>query len=252
MLISDNHLVTLHTLDLTLPSPAENLACDEALLEWAEAAGYGGAGILRFWEPRAHFVVLGYANRVGLEMNAEACRARAIPILRRCSGGGSVLQGPGCLNYTLVLPVARDAALESVTGTNRFIMGRHREALARLAGETVAVRGHTDLALGERKFSGNSQRRKRRWVLFHGTFLLDFDPALMAEVLLAPPKPPEYRQRRSHSDFLTRLRLPPSEIKEALQAAWRAFEPLGSPPDALIQKLVADRYGRDDWNLKWL
>ena len=34
-------------LDLTLPSPAENLACDEALLDWCEENG--GEEILRFW-----------------------------------------------------------------------------------------------------------------------------------------------------------------------------------------------------------
>ena len=53
-------------LDLTLPTPAENLACDEALLNQAEA---NGGEILRFWEPREHFVVVGYANKVGTEVD---------------------------------------------------------------------------------------------------------------------------------------------------------------------------------------
>ena len=35
--------------DFTLPTPAENLACDEALLEACER---GGDEILRFWEPK--------------------------------------------------------------------------------------------------------------------------------------------------------------------------------------------------------
>ena len=51
--------------DLTLPTPEENLACDEALLDLCEA---GGAGeLLRFWEPPSYFVVLGYANNLPLE-----------------------------------------------------------------------------------------------------------------------------------------------------------------------------------------
>ena len=51
--------------DLTLATPEENLACDEALLDLCEA-GHSG-DILRFWEPSRHFVVLGYANKAARE-----------------------------------------------------------------------------------------------------------------------------------------------------------------------------------------
>ena len=87
-------------LDHTLATPAENLACDEALLDLCEEAG---VEILRFWESRQIFVVVGYGNRVASEVNVEECRRRGVPILRRCSGGGTVVQGPGCLNYNLTL-----------------------------------------------------------------------------------------------------------------------------------------------------
>ena len=40
-------------LDLTLPSPAENLACDEALLDWCENGE--GEEVLRFWESARTF-----------------------------------------------------------------------------------------------------------------------------------------------------------------------------------------------------
>ena len=92
-------------LDRTLGTPQENLACDEALLEVCEE---GSADeILRFWEPRQHFVVLGYSNKVRAEANLDTCRALDVPILRRCSGGGTVLQGPGSLNYALILRIRR-------------------------------------------------------------------------------------------------------------------------------------------------
>ena len=61
-------------LDLTLPSPAENLACDEALLDACEESG--GDEILRFWEARETFVVVGYANKVATEVNLDACAAQ--------------------------------------------------------------------------------------------------------------------------------------------------------------------------------
>src|SRR3989442_6260317 len=95
-------------LDLTLPTHAENLACDEALLDWCDERD--GPEVLRFWEPRQHFVVVGYGNRVEREVNVAACHELSIPVLRRCSGGGTVLQGPGCLDYSLILPIDSDPA----------------------------------------------------------------------------------------------------------------------------------------------
>ena len=113
--------------DLTLPTPAENLACDEALLNECETRG--GAALC-FWESTVPFVVVGYGNEVAREVNAVACEADGVPILRRCSGGGTVLQGPGCLNYALVLEIASDAALASVSGANKFILHRIASALS--------------------------------------------------------------------------------------------------------------------------
>src|SRR5262245_37948378 len=103
-------------LDCTLPSPAENLACDEALLDAAEAGD--GPPVLRFWEATQPFVVLGFANKLEQEVDQAACRERQVPILRRCSGGGTVVQGPGCLNYTLILKADETGPLHSVTSTN--------------------------------------------------------------------------------------------------------------------------------------
>lgn len=239
----------LHVLPLTLSSPAENLACDEALLDTIEAGGRGG--VLRFWESPQPFIVLGYANKVAEEVNLAACRARHVPIFRRCSGGGCVLQGPGCLNYSVTLPINFDPALETISGANRFVMGRHRDALAALIGQSVTIEGHTDLAIGGRKFSGNAQRRKRRSLLFHGTFLLNFDIQLIEQCLRAPPRQPDYRQQRAHSEFLTSVPLTDATIKRALEEAWGAELQVVEVPETAIAQLVAERYSMDDWNLKW-
>src|SRR6266566_3649960 len=147
--------------DLTLAPPAENLACDEALLQLAEEDGKMGE-VLRVWEPMQYFVVVGYANRVGTEVNLPFCQRHTIPVLRRCTGGGTVLQGPGCLNYSLILPIAGSGPLRSIPATNDFILKRHQSALAALLRAPVEIRGHTDLAIGGLKFSGNAQRRKKR------------------------------------------------------------------------------------------
>src|SRR5688572_23295776 len=99
----------LRLLDLTLPTPEENLALDEALLLALEQDLAGGAGppppleTLRFWESPVPFVVLGVSGRLREEVDREACARAGVPVLRRASGGGTVIQGPGCLNFSLAL-----------------------------------------------------------------------------------------------------------------------------------------------------
>jgi lipoate-protein ligase A len=244
-------------LDLTLPWPAENLACDEALLDAAEAGA--GDEVLRFWEPREHFVVVGYANKVVAEVSVAACETHGIPILRRCSGGGTVLQGPGCLNYTLVLRITADGPFHNIGSANRFIMERNRAAIESLfrtfnlqpSTFNLSIRGHTDLAIGERKFSGNSQRRRKHFLLFHGTFLLNFDLALISKLLPMPSKQPDYRESRPHADFLTNLKVPADEVKAALRRGWKAEEPLKGFPTERIAALAREKYATREWNFKF-
>ncbi len=234
-------------LDLTLASAAANLACDEALLDALEIGA--GADVLRFWEPEQWFVVAGYSNKVAREVNLAACRQAGVGVFRRCTGGGTVLQGPGCLNYSLALQFQGRPPLETVSGANRHIMARQRDALAGLLRRPVEVMGCTDLALGGLKFSGNAQRRKRRALIFHGTFLLRLDLTLMGRFLNMPSRQPDYRQGRPHDRFLMNLNVNAAAVKDALRQAWGARTPLPEPPDC--RRLIAEKYARDDWNLKF-
>lgn len=235
--------------DLSLPSPAENLACDEALLELAEQGVIGP--LLRLWEPAHYFVAVGYANRASREVNLAFCERNNIPVLRRCSGGGAVLQGPGCFNYSLILPIADSSDLESIPGTNQLILKRHQVALAGLLHAPVEFCGQTDLAIGGLKFSGNSQRRKKNYLLFHGTLLLHLDFALMEKALPLPSRQPQYRLNRSHSDFLVNLKLPSQTVKTLLQQVWAANQPLRAIPFEPIAQLTRDKYEHEEWNLKF-
>ena len=238
--------------DFTFPGPAENLAADEALMDLCENGLEGE--IMRFWEPKTPFVVLGYANQAAREVDLEACKKEGIPVFRRCSGGVTFVQGPGCLNYSLILRM--DAApLRNITGTNKFIMERNIAALEPLLKAGAQIQGHTDLALANLKFSGNAQRRLRNCLIFHGTFLLNFDISLIEKILPMPSKQPCYRENRSHADFLNepflinwRRRI--SETGAA-QTLWNAEEALTNVPTEKIRELVSARYSRDEWNLKF-
>ena len=237
----------MNYLDLTLPTPAANLACDEALLDACEDDS--GGDVLRFWEPSDYFVVVGYSNHIAQEVNQAACHREKLGIYRRCSGGGTVLQGPGCLNYSLILKFDGNDALQTISAANHHIMGRHREALSALLGQPVRLAGHTDLSLGGLKFSGNAQRRKRHALIFHGTFLLRFDLSLMEQFLPMPSRQPDYREGRPHRLFLMNLPLSADAVKSALRQSWSATASLKHVPDC--ERLIAEKYSRDDWNLKF-
>jgi lipoate-protein ligase A len=237
-------------LDVTFPSPQHNLACDEALILYCEDSSYDDE-ILRFWQPADYFVVLGHSGKVHSEIEFASCAANRIPILRRCSGGGTVLQGPGCLNYSLILRIDHRDSLRSIPRTNSFVLESLKQALEPLIGVGVEIQGHTDLALGMRKFSGNAQYRKRRFLLFHGTFLLHFDISFLEKILPVPTKQPAYRQNRTHENFLTNVNLPPDNIKETLKRSWSAEEKFKNIPVETIERLTRERYSRDEWNFKF-
>lgn len=221
---------------------------DEALL--LDAEKNDASECLRFWESPSHFVVLGLGARVNQEIRPQACQACGIPVLRRCSGGGTVVQGAGCLNYSLILKIAPTGPTSSIHATNKFVMQRHAQALARLLPGQVEGQGHTDLTLDGRKFSGNAQRRLRHHLLFHGTFLLEFDLDVISELLPMPCAQPDYRRSRSHEDFLTNLNVPADVVKQTLREIWQANEKASAAPLADVNRLVSERYGKDEWNFR--
>ena len=69
---------TLHYLDYTCPTPEENLALDDALLEYSESHQLA---FLRTWEPKATFVVLGRSRKIQNETLYTRCTQDQIRIL---------------------------------------------------------------------------------------------------------------------------------------------------------------------------
>ena len=168
---------------------------------------------LHLWESRDVVVVLGRSSQARREVNLPACRADSVRIFRRRSGGGAVVLGPGCLIYSLCLSLNQFPALCDVRASYGLIL---RFVIRALDVSGLEMRGQADLALGNRKVSGNAQRRERGSLLHHGTLLYDFDARLAARYLLSPPRPPEYRAGRDHADFLGNLPLTAPEIRERL------------------------------------
>ena len=94
------------------------------------------------------------------------------------------------------------------------------------AGREVIREGTSDLVVKgagrAKKISGNALRVRRQSVLYHGTLLDEYPLELVGQLLRHPPREPEYRHQRTHSEFLTNLLLGREQIDKAVRNAFSA------------------------------
>ncbi len=206
---------------VSFSTPEENIFFDEVLFDLAERGLH--TDVLRVWESTVPFIVLGKTSCLNSDVDCFCAMRDRVPVLRRFSAGGTVMQGKGCLNFTLILSKDRDPQLASVNTSYRFILGKVIDGLRALEVEAVlhppcdlAVAGH------DRKFSGNAQRRGRKVILHHGTILCDYDLSLVQRYLRMPAKAPAYRASREHADFMVNILRKPQDVALCLQKVFRA------------------------------
>jgi len=239
-------LCVLHLAAPSLPL-VEQLAVEEALLRadarnWC-VVGHGAAG--------PPTVVLGVAGRADRLVHGELCRARGVPVLRRFTGGGTVVVDAGTLFVSLVankLDVPARAGGAPPPLFPREVMRWSADEVyapvfARAFGAPgFALREH-DYCWEDRKVGGNAQSVSRdRW-LHHTSFLWDFDPRNM-ELLTMPEKRPEYRRDRAHTDFL----VPLSSIRRP-QPGSAGAAPAPAPTRDDFVRALFDRL-REDWDVR--
>jgi lipoate---protein ligase len=235
-------------LETSLPSAPANVALDEALL--VEAEERGGPSVLRIWELPHLAVILGASCRLQENVRVDDCRADGVEIARRSSGGGTVVIGPGALNFSVVLPIDAAPELKNVDTAQRYVLGRTLEAIRAEGVAAAEMLGSGDLTLGGRKFSGSAQRRLRRHVLVHASLLYDFPLDAIDRYTRMPPRQPAYRGDRPHVEFVINLPLPRHRLVAALKAAWLPVDRPETPaeiPEATLRSLVEGKFSKVGW-----
>ncbi len=200
----------------------------ETLLEWEGSLIQGNSSSqtsdeelvegFSTWEFDRICVVLGRGSKTS-EANVELCAEDRVPIVRRCSGGASIVAGPGCLMYSVILSLQQRPELRSINTAHRFVMNRIFNATQSLNSK-VTLQGICDLTIEDRKFSGNALRYTRDWLLYHGTILYHFPIECISRYLATPPRQPAYRSGRSHADFLTNIDCQPDALRQSLRESW--------------------------------
>lgn len=154
--------------------------------------------ILNSGSPTA--IVMGISGKVDELLDLPRLRERPLPVLRRFSGGGTVVVDHNTLFATLI---CQHSAL-NITPYPEPIMRWTEQLYAPLLPVGMFALRENDYVLGDRKFGGNAQYlRKERW-LHHSTLLWDYDLDAM-NYLHKPAKRPVYRQDRDHDSFLCSL-----------------------------------------------
>ena len=162
--------------------------------------------LVRVWENQQRCIVLGRAEKAEQQIFLAEAERQNVTILRRTSGGGTVVHGPGNLNLSFFLPYHMNDQLKSIHDSYQLIIGWVRSALKESCGVETNMNGSSDISIGDLKISGTAQARKRHGLLHHLTLLIDFDLNSIANLLKEPEKRPDYRGEREHRQFVTTLR----------------------------------------------
>lgn len=184
------HLILLDKMPIL-----QQLQLEEALLR-ADTHNYC---LINRGSPPA--IVMGISNKPEHLINHDHLTQKPIPVIRRFSGGGTVVIDPQTFFLTWICNAADTHTQCCPTGVHQWA-----ENFVKATFPTINLSlKENDFVIGEKKFGGNAQYLcKGRW-LHHSSLLWDYNLEHM-HYLQIPAKAPKYRQSRSHEDFLCRLR----------------------------------------------
>lgn len=148
-------------------------------------------------------IVMGVSGKSAELVEEKSVLRDSIPVIRRFTGGGTVIVDDGTIFVTLI---CNKVAIPGLQPYPRPIMSWTGDLYDEVLREYGDFRlRENDYAFGSRKFGGNAQSiTKKRWI-HHTSFLWDYDVKNMG-YLKHPMKAPDYRLARNHIDFLCRMK----------------------------------------------
>lgn len=187
--------MTLYLINLNGIDILEQLQLEEALLR-NDPRNFC---ILNHNAKRA--IVMGISGKEHELIDIEKVKTDAIPVIRRFSGGGTVITDPSTLFSSFIF----NHSLLNINPFPETILQWTASFYKQALGiEDFALKEH-DYVLDNLKCAGNAQYLRKERFVHHTTFLWDFAKENMS-YLLQPKKMPFYRENRSHLDFLCTLK----------------------------------------------
>ncbi|MBU2497603.1 MAG: hypothetical protein KKE57_01760 [Proteobacteria bacterium] len=239
-------------------STAEGLAVDDTLPQ--SVAEHGSPPILHLYT-FVPSVIVGKYQDIETALKLDRCRARGIEYNRRSTGGGTVIMGPEIIALGLGINVDWPGLEKGgVGGVFASVSHVLNKALERL-GIASYFQPKNDLEVSGKKIAGLSAASESgKSLLFHTSFLVDFDVELMTDIMNTPL---EKLSDKGYNCFSRRMTTVREELGEnvpvatVMDAILRAFEgEFGirfqeDEPDewekGTINRFISDRYTKEAW-----
>lgn len=197
-------------------------------------------------------IILGKYQNIYEELDLIAAYDAKLPVVRRCSGGGTVFHDMGNLNYAIHKRVEKEEEVEYDSFLLPVI-----DCLRRM-GYPANKRNSSDIVLHDKKISGSAQRRTKRSILHHGTLLFNSDLEDLRAFLRPTDAKLSSKAVASTRSKVTNLSemdgAPHSDILEFRLAFASEYAPdatyvaLGEEDVAAIAKLQREQYESFEWN----
>jgi len=238
-------------------STAEGLAVDDTLPQ--SVARNNSPPILHLYT-FVPSVIVGKYQDIEAALKLERCKAHGIEFNRRSTGGGTVIMGPEIVALGLGINVDHPRLKKGVGGVFQSLSLVLLRAL-----DKVGIQGYfqpkNDLEVNGRKIAGLSAASEAdSCLLFHTSLLVDFDIALMTDIMNTPVIKLEDKGYNCFSQRMTTVRDELGRkvsVTEMIEAIQNSFEKEFSirfkedNPDEweekTIQGFIEERYTKDEW-----
>ena len=229
------------------------VALEEVLLQ--RLACKRRAAALRLWEWEDRALVLGSNQVLANEVDLDAAAGLGFQVVRRMSGGGTMVVEPGrTITYSLYLP---EAAVAGISFLDSFaLLDGWAVRCLRDLGVPASYRPVNDIVSPRGKIGGAAQARRRGVVLHHTTMAFEMDPRLVRRLIRIGRQRVSPRGVRSAEKEVSPLRwfteLPRAAVMASLVACFAArHRSVERPltPDELTEAraLAASKYATEEW-----
>jgi lipoate-protein ligase A len=155
------------------------------------------------WIPDKTYIVLGASNQAEDALYVDNVEQDHITVLKRPSGGQTVMLTPNNLVIAVVFIDPKSLQPKDVfERINKIIIA----AIEKAGISHLSMKGISDIAVDGKKISGSAIYRRKDALLYHAVLNMGEHAITFEKYLKHPSKEPDYRQGRSHSEFVTSLK----------------------------------------------
>jgi lipoate-protein ligase A len=238
-------------------SAAEGLAVDDTL---PQSVSYNDSPPILHLYTFVPSVNVGKYQDIEAALKLDRCNARGIEFSRRSTGGGTVIMGPNIVALGLGINVDYPGLKKGVGGVFESLSLVLIEALKKL-GILACFQPKNDLEVGGKKIAGLSAASEvGKSLLFHTSLLVDFDIALMTDIMNSPLVKIRDKGYNCFSQRMTTVRqelgrdIRVNKVVEKIQEAFEEHFNIRFKEDIpdewekkTIQQFIKERYTNPEW-----